>query len=274
MRILSWVQNKFNAKQEKKRFDAGSSSARHASMPDVRKEEFNDWPQALLSIGTFGNNDLKEDPQRHELSENLDSSENLDASQDFPDFTMEEVRKLQKELTKLLSRKSKSSTKGPEVVEEEERANLPLNRFLNFPSSLEVDRTASLRLQDDLDNNKGDLSPNTKIILNKAKDWLLDNRNAMKEKTLTFLLKKIFVCRSGFSPTPSLRDPMPESRMEKILRTLLQKKIYPRSSASSSMRKCLEERPVENVQAEKKEEKGEDRYKWVKTDSEYIVLEI
>ncbi|XP_038983704.1 protein DEEPER ROOTING 1-like [Phoenix dactylifera] len=240
-------------------------------MPDVRKEEFDDWPQALLSIGTFGNKELKEDLQGHELSENLDSSENLeDASQDFPDFTSEEVRKLQQELANLLSRKPKPSTQ----VGKEERANLPLNRFLNCPSSLEVDRTGSLRLQDELDNNKGDLSPDTKIILNKVKDLLLGNRSAVKKKTLTFLLKKIFVCRSGFSPAPSLRDPIQESRMEKILRTLLQKKIFARSSASSSVRKCLEERPGENVQAEKKKEKGEDRCKWVKTDSEYIVLEI
>ncbi|XP_010939894.1 protein NEGATIVE GRAVITROPIC RESPONSE OF ROOTS [Elaeis guineensis] len=268
MGVLSWVQKKFNGKQEKHRSDVGSSSARHTSMQDACKEEFSDWPQVLLSIGTFGNKELKEDPQRHEPSENLDSSQNL------PDFTSEEVRKLQKELIKLLSGKSKAGTNGLEVGEEE-RANLPLNRFLNCPSSLEVDRTASLRLHDDLDNNNGDLSPTTKIILKKAKDLLFDNGDAIKKKSLTFLLKKIFVCRSGFSPAPSLRDPIPESRMEKILRTLLHKKIYPRSSASSSStRKYLEEKPMEKVQAEEKEEKGEDRCKWVKTDSEYIVLEI
>ncbi|KAG1366394.1 hypothetical protein COCNU_13G001840 [Cocos nucifera] len=267
MGILSWVQKKFNGKQEKHRFDVGPSSAHHPLKQDGCEEEFSDWPQALLSIGTFGNKELKKDPRRHEPSENLDSSQNL------PDFTSEEVRKLQKELIKLLSGKSKARTNGLEVGEEE-KANLPLNRFLNCPSSLEVDRTASVRQHDDLDHNNGDLSPATKIILKKAKDLLFDNGDAINKKSLAFLLKKIFVCRSGFSPAPSLRDPIPESRMEKILRTLLHKKIYPRSSASSSTRKYLEERPMEKVQAEEKEEKGEDRCKWVKTDSEYIVLEI
>ncbi|RWW54863.1 hypothetical protein BHE74_00038535 [Ensete ventricosum] len=176
------------------------------------RNEHREWPEALLAIGTFGIKDMKQDPPQ--------IAENLDASEDLPDFTVEEVNTLQKELAKLLSRKPKCNTRGSQIAEEEEeeeeeggggRANLPLNRFLNCPSSLEVDRTTSLKL-----DNRGDLSPYTKVMLSKAKDALLGNRNAVKKKSLSFLLKKIFVCGSGFEPPPSFRDPIPEPRIEKI----------------------------------------------------------
>ncbi|CAL9081942.1 unnamed protein product, partial [Musa textilis] len=246
--ILSWVQNKFNGRPAKK------CSASRASAPG---NEHSEWPQALLAIGTFGIKDMKQDPQ---------IAENLDASEDLPDFTAEEVNTLQKELAKLLSRKPKCRTSGSEIAEEEEeeegRANLPLNRFLNCPSSLEVDRTTSLKL-----DSHGDLSPYTKVILSKAKDALLGNRNAIKKKSLSFLLKKICVCGSGFESPPSFRDPIPEPRIEKILKALLTKK----SSAPTSMRSYLESKPTENLQASKVEEEDDqrkDQCRWVKTDSE------
>ncbi|RWW16610.1 hypothetical protein GW17_00019501 [Ensete ventricosum] len=188
--------------------------AEMAEWPQAPRNEHREWPEALLAIGTFGIKDMKQDPPQ--------IAENLDASEDLPDFTVEEVNTLQKELAKLLSRKPKCSTRGSQIAEEEEeeeeeeeggggRANLPLNRFLNCPSSLEVDRTTSLKL-----DNRGDLSPYTKVMLSKAKDALLGNRNAVKKKSLSFLLKKIFVCGSGFEPPPSFRDPIPEPRIEKI----------------------------------------------------------
>ncbi|RRT37390.1 hypothetical protein B296_00046471 [Ensete ventricosum] len=197
-------------------------------------------------------------------------AENLDASEDLPDFTAEEVNTLQKELAKLLSRKPKCSTRGSQIAEEEEeeeegggggRANLPLNRFLNCPSSLEVDRTTSLKL-----DNRGDLSPYTKVMLSKAKDALLGNRNAVKKKSLSFLLKKIFVCGSGFEPPPSFRDPIPEPRIEKILKAILTKK----SSAPTPMRSYLESKPNETLQASKVEEDEHWKHqcRWVRTDSE------
>ncbi|KAJ6805066.1 uncharacterized protein M6B38_182000 [Iris pallida] len=271
MRILSWVQNKLNGSQEKKKYDTGSCSSRRTSIPDDRKEEFSDWPQSLLSIGTFGNSGQKESLDRQNPPENLHSSQNLS------DFSVEEVVKLQKELTKLLTHKPKSSTDGSEKGGE--RANHPLNRFLNCPSSLEVERRDCLRLCGDLDGgeNNGDLSPNTRIILNKAKDILADKSNAIRKKSLTFLLKKMFVCRSGFTQPPSLRDPLPESRMEKLLKTILHKQIYTQSQSSNNMaaKKCLEKKPTEKIgYKDEVREKEDDGSKWVKTDSEYIVLEI
>nr|XP_018682041.1 PREDICTED: uncharacterized protein LOC103989647 isoform X1 [Musa acuminata subsp. malaccensis]XP_018682044.1 PREDICTED: uncharacterized protein LOC103989647 isoform X1 [Musa acuminata subsp. malaccensis] len=268
MRILSWVQNKFHGRQEKKKFDAGVSSAHYASMSGNQKEEPNDWPQALLTIGTLGNNDLKEESHRVEYSQDLDSS------QDLSDFTIEEVNKLQKELKKLLTRKSKLKSNGSEIGEED-RANLPLNRFLNCPSSLEVDRTANTKHECSENENNGDLSPNTKIMLSKLRDALLGNRNTIKKKSISFLLKKVFVCGGGFAPAPSSRDPAPESRMEKILRAILAKKMsQPNSAPASSEKKYLENKPAERTREGEEEDKKKAQCKWVKTDSEFIVLEI
>ncbi|URD90876.1 hypothetical protein MUK42_27328 [Musa troglodytarum] len=270
MGIFGWVQNKFPGRQEKKSFDAGSSSAHYPSMPSSQKEELNDWPQALLSIGTLGNSEMKEEPRRDEHSQILDSSE------DLSNFTIEEVSNLQRELKKLLSLKSKTKSAGSEFGEED-RAKLPLNRFLNCPSSLEVDRIASAKLEHLDNDNNGDLSPNTKIILSKLKEVLLGNRNAIKKKSISFLLKRMLVCGGGFAPAPGIRDPMPESRMEKILRAILTKKMHQQSSAPSSSKKYLENKPVgrsregeeeEEEEEEEKEEKRKAQCKWVKTDSE------
>ncbi|CAL9184111.1 unnamed protein product [Musa hybrid cultivar] len=251
MRILSWVQTKFSGRQEHKRCAAALSSASCASIPVISKEEFGDWPQALLAIGTLGNRDIKEDPQRHE------SSENLQASEDLPDFTMEEVNRFQVELVKLLTRKPNSSTSAPEIAEAD-RANLLLNWFLNRPSSLEVDRKLE---------NLGDLSPSTKIILSKVRDALLSNRTAIKKESLSFLFKKLFVCGGGFAPPRNLKDPIPEPRIDKVLRAILTKKIYPRSSALAPAKKYLANKPTVKMQ---EEDKRKDQYKWVKTDSECL----
>jgi hypothetical protein len=181
----------------------------------------------LLSIGTLGNQEIKEEIETEEKQFDRDSRISRDysqglqeyshssqeyacASQDLPDFTIEEVKKLQEALTKLLKRKPKSG--------EEETANLPLDRFLNCPSSLEVERTGKKNNNSDDKNEIGDLSPHTKMILCKARDLLVNNKSTMKQKSLKFLLKKLFVCGGGFmpKPSPSLRDPTPETRMDKV----------------------------------------------------------
>ncbi|KAF8365182.1 hypothetical protein HHK36_032803 [Tetracentron sinense] len=230
---------------------------------EPRKEEFSDWPHGLLAIGTFGNNDLKEDSERHELQENLSSPE------DQIDFTAEEVGKIQEELTKLLSRKPVS--KGSEG----ETTNLPLDKFLNCPSSLEVDRTICYTFCNDSNDKNVDLQRSSSVVLSKGKDVSMDhNSNAIRKRSLSFLLKKMFVCGSGFAPAPSLRDPLSESRMEKLLRAILHKKIYPqKSSPSSSMKKYLENRHTLKTSSEDEmQEKANDGCKWVKTDSECMFL--
>jgi hypothetical protein len=89
----------------------------------------------------------------------------------------------------------------------------PLDRFLNCPSSLEVDRRAQTKHAE----GDGDLSPDTKIILTKARELLSNSSGSgIRQKLFKFLLKKMFVRHGGFAPAPSLKDPR-ESRMEKVL---------------------------------------------------------
>ncbi|KAF5732103.1 hypothetical protein HS088_TW18G00792 [Tripterygium wilfordii] len=263
MKLFSWMNNKLNGKQ-------GSTKSNTVPVTNHVKqearEEFSDWPHGLLAIGTFGNNEIKE--KVVDIQEEDPSS-----SDDLHDFTPEEVGKLQKELTKLLSRKPKTE------VEKEVIANLPLDRFLNCPSSLEVDRRISNAICNDSDDKEEENIERTiSVILGRCRDICADNKKkAIGKKSISFLLKKMFVCSSGFAPQPSLRDTFQESRMEKLLRTLLHKKINPQNPPRpSSMKKFLEDKPTQKRQNEEEEiqEKNNEGCKWVKTDSEYIVLEI
>jgi len=181
------------------------------------REEFSDWPDGLLAIGTFGNN-------KEGIEKRISTTEDPSSSDQIPDFTPEEIGKLQKELTKLLRQK-------PKV--EKEIAHLPLDRFLNCPSSLEVDRRISNALYSDSENKdddeeeekqereeeEDDIEKTLSVILGKFKEICAKNsKKAIGKKSISFLLKKMFVCTSGFAPTPSLRDTLQlqESRMEKV----------------------------------------------------------
>ncbi|RLN40372.1 uncharacterized protein C2845_PM01G17640 [Panicum miliaceum] len=269
MGIMKWMQSRLHGKTENRSFDgaAAVSSSRGAGVhekPQIIYEpekhlSADQWPQAsLLSIGTLGND---EHPPPQE--------------EDLPEFTVEEVKKLQDALARLLRRaKSKSSARGSGAGEDRP----PLDRFLNCPSCLEVDR----RVQTPK-HGEGDLSPDTKIILTRARD-LLDNSSAsgsIKQKSFKFLLKKMFVCNGGISAPPrSLKDPV-ESRMEKFFRTMLGKMMNARSdngTASSRKKYFLEDGAKGKRRGGRRcgceEEEREESCRWDRTDSEFIVLEI
>ncbi|PWA68095.1 hypothetical protein CTI12_AA312340 [Artemisia annua] len=255
MKLFGWMQSKFNGQGQK---HSNAAKAAHHTRQEPPKEEFSDWPQGLLTIGTFGNNDLPvetEDIQETPITET--------SSPDLSEFTPEEIGKLQNELTKLLSKK------------QEIPADLPLDRFLNCPSSLEVDRRLSVTANTEVNEKEEDIDRTIRVILGRCKDICVDSgKKTVGKKSISFLLKKIFVCSSGFPTIPSLHDPLPESRMEKILRAMLKKKINPQHSQASSARKFIEgRRPIKNAKIIEDENENE-RSKWVKTDSEYIVLEI
>ncbi|XP_027353079.1 uncharacterized protein LOC113863634 [Abrus precatorius] len=259
------MQNKIGGKQDSKKSNTYTTT--YGAKQEGR-EEFSDWPQGLLAIGTFGNNkEIKEKAEKHISKEDPSSSEEI------ADFTPEEIGKLQKELTKLLRQK-------PNV--EKEIAELPLDRFLNCPSSLEVDRRISDALCTDSEEKEEDedIEKTLSVILSKFKEICADNsKKAIGKKSISFLLKKMFVCRSGFTPSPSLRDTLQlqESRMEKLLRTILHKKIYSQhkhSSRALSLKKRLEDRKMQKEDEAEERPETDDGCKWVKTDSEYIVLEI
>ncbi|KAK8641909.1 hypothetical protein V6N13_011277 [Hibiscus sabdariffa] len=279
MKFFGWVQNKLNGKP-------GSSKSHtvpttHHVKQEAR-QEFSDWPHGLLAIGTFGNNnDIPENHRSRNVSRQdpFDIQEEQEqepsSSEDLHEFTPEEVGKLEKELTKLLSRKPACDVK-------KEQASLPLDRFLNCPSSLEVDRRISNALCSDSGNksDQEDIDRTISVILDRCKDICAENKKrSIGKKSISFLLKKMFVCGGGFSPAPSLRDTLQESKLEKLLRVMLHKKIYNQNpSGASAIKKYLEDKQQalrkQNNQDETQEWKSEDGYKWVKTDSEYIVLEI
>ncbi|CAL5071798.1 unnamed protein product [Urochloa decumbens] len=284
MGIINWMHNRFNGKQDKRRSEAGAvnNSARDVPVRESCRQEHareekspnGDWPQGLLSIGTLGD----------EPPPPPDGGASQAAGGDVPDFTIEEVKKLQDALNKLLRRaKSKSSSsRGSGATDEDRAAQLPLDRFLNCPSSLEVDRRISLRHAAGDGGENGEFSPDTQIILSKARDLLVNsNGAAIKQKSFKFLFKKMFACRGGFGPAPSLKDPV-ESRMEKLFRTMLQKKMSARPSnahAASSRKYYLEDKPSgrmirDRSHEEEDDDKGSDSFKWDKTDTDFIVLEI
>uniref|UniRef100_A0A0E0EEA9 NGR2 n=1 Tax=Oryza meridionalis TaxID=40149 RepID=A0A0E0EEA9_9ORYZ len=293
MGIINWMQNRLStAKQDKRRTEATAAAAVASSArrrgggggESCRQEEARDEIKIagdhLLSIGTLGN----ESPPPPAT-----------AAEEVADFTIEEVKKLQEALNKLLRRakstkQSGGSRRGSTAAEHDadERSSsssggqllLPLDRFLNCPSSLEVDRRVAAA--------DGEFSPDTQIILSKARDLLINTNGggAIKHKSFRFLLKKMFVCRGGFSPSPAppptLKDPV-ESRIEKLFRTMLHKRMNARPSnaaASSSRKYYLEDKPREKMQREHlhddedDDENGEDIFKWDKTDSDFIVLEM
>ncbi|KAK4790879.1 hypothetical protein SAY86_031292 [Trapa natans] len=285
MKLFSWMHSKLNAKQQGTFKTSAAPPPHPLSVKKEPPEESSDWPSGLLTIGTLGNAGLIEQAQQES-----DAPECPPSPDDLSDFTPEEVGKLQKELTKLLSRKPATSKAQQEI------ADLPLDRFLNCPSSLEVDRRISSSSSHSMDAEGGgdnddlDIERTICVIIRKCRE-ICEDRNKKKQavigkRSMSFLLKKMFVCRSGFDPVPSLRDTLQESRMEKLLRTLLQKKIYPRStSRAPSVKRYLENKI--NLKGWKKDnddddndgdyrehERTDDKGKWVKTDSEYIVLEI
>ncbi|KAK1308654.1 hypothetical protein QJS10_CPA09g00078 [Acorus calamus] len=269
--ILNWVQNKLSGRQEKKQIDDAGFAPHHV-LPDMRKEEFSDWPQGLLAIGTFGNAEIREDSTRQY------QPEEVVIKQEIIDCTLEEVVKLRKELTKMLARKPiLDDVELESIIGGERPNNLPLDKFLNCPSSLEVDRIDRI-------NADGDNSCNG-VVLSRGKDAVSGGGgdNLMRRRSVSFLLEKVFACRGGFEAVPaSLRDPLPESRMERFMRALLHKKIYPQSSSPRSTGKkylegkAKEEKDVIDDDKMRRSSSSCDGSKWVKTDSEckYIRLNI
>ncbi|KAE8655379.1 Small nuclear ribonucleoprotein family protein isoform 1 [Hibiscus syriacus] len=180
-------------------------------MKQESRQEFSDWPHGLLAIGTFGNNnDIPENPRPRDVTRQnpleIQVEKEASSSEDLHEFTPEEVGKLEKELTKLLSRKPASDVK-------KELAKLPLDRFLNCLSSLEVDRRISNALCSDSGDksDQEDIVRTISVILGRCKDFCAENKKkSIGKKSISFLLKKMFVCSSGFSPAPSLRDTLQE----------------------------------------------------------------
>ncbi|KAF3569914.1 hypothetical protein F2Q69_00060967 [Brassica cretica] len=292
MKFLGWMRNKQNAKHgDYNRISTSSASSHHVKQES--REEFSDWPHALLAIGTFGSTSTgvsqKESNNVHEEIEEEKKSishsepeEEPSSSADIDDFTPEEAKKLQKELMKILSRTKKRKSD----VNRELMKNLPLDRFLNCPSSLNVERRISNALCAVVDSSEesDDMERTINVILGRCKEISIESKKNKKKTdisktSVSYLFKKIFVCADGFStpPNPSLRDTLQESRMEKLLKMMLHKKINVQSSskpATSTTQRCLQGKKQLSLKSEEKEEETNERssssdgHKWVKTDTD------
>ncbi|XP_074271697.1 protein NEGATIVE GRAVITROPIC RESPONSE OF ROOTS-like [Silene latifolia] len=262
MKLLSWMQSKISGNQNISKPHIHPSHGNQIIKPVDQKEEFSDWPNGVLSIGTLFNKGLKDDTIKEHNNEVKDTS-----SKHEQDLTFEEVNQLQKELNTIIS-------------------STDLDLFSGFEAE-KNNHGPSSNLEEH-DHEENDDQHYTIVPSNKAKDVCLDNNtsNAIRKKSLSFLLKKIFICGGGFGPTISLRDPTmlpPKTRINKMLRALLRKKIHPQSNCQTMARNiCLERRQTDDDYDYDENNdhnanfylEGSDNSKWVKTDTEYIVLEI
>ncbi|KAL0410408.1 UNVERIFIED_CONTAM: hypothetical protein Slati_3630500 [Sesamum latifolium] len=215
------------------------------------KEEFSDWPNGLLTIGTFGNNNLKHSDKC--------SQGPLDSGQDH--LEPKDLEEVDKELIRLLN---KHISLYSSLSDESEKHNLSVEKFLDC---LKEDEKKADELMSE--NKDARLQRSTSLVQRAGKDIRLDNKTkGISKKSLSFLLKKAFVCRGGFVPNPMLRDPLPDpkldhSRMEKILRAMLHKKIYPqRPTPKTASKKYLD--MAETDSDEEQCEEASRRSKWSK----------
>lgn len=160
---------------------------------------------SLLTIGTFGENAWKEAPER---SINLEGNPSSSQDHDLHDLTLEELGKLQNELNLILHKQGAELTRSAELERNDvEWKNLP-------------DKDSSLDSDDQSTSNDCNQQRGTSIVRNRGKDVCLDSNSKGTingKRSLSFLLKKMFVCSRGITPAPSLRDhALPESRMEKV----------------------------------------------------------
>lgn len=173
-------------------------------MPEPRKEEVNDWLHGLLAIGTFGKNDIIEDLERTNFHGDMSSS-----LEDQPHGSIfDELRHLHDDLRSLLHKQgdhASASASASELTQEPpSQIQYPSEnaRCSNEPSA----KTRPSLLQ-------------TGMVPSRAKDSFVDNKKngIIGKKSLSFLLKKILVCRSGFGLPPSTpKASIPESRTEMV----------------------------------------------------------
>lgn len=152
----------------------------------VGKEEFSGWPRELFAIGTLGNEKSAENLAKIIIPEQENPSSSSPPSTQH--LAPGEIWSLQE----LIS-----------VLGKQEENNLPeeLTRF-------------SEEIQEESNGAEGGSFQCTTKWREQSFDG---SKNVLiRKKSLSFLLKNIFLCRSGFPPWPSLRDPPPEPRIEKV----------------------------------------------------------
>ncbi|KAJ8568962.1 hypothetical protein K7X08_032699 [Anisodus acutangulus] len=262
MKIFNWIQSKINGKQ-----------STNKSNP-VTVTQFSDWPNELLAIGTFGS--LKD-------SANLNQPTcRPDHQPDQSSLTPEEVGQLHKELKHLFPEETPLSAKG---------SKKDLEKFFDcLQNLLDDDHKANSSDQQVLENKESIFKRSNSLVRGRGQEsaQLEDTNSGISKKSLSYLIKKTLFCSAGLAPPPpqyTLRDPVlpqskfEKSRMEKILRAILHKKIYRQATSQrgTTTRKryldnrCVIESDTEDEAFETLKDNGS---KWDKSDSDFIVLEI
>ncbi|XP_074588656.1 protein NEGATIVE GRAVITROPIC RESPONSE OF ROOTS-like [Curcuma longa] len=200
-------------------------------------QEFIDSLPPVLTIGTLGSEDFTQDDQR------IDSFKNKSFLQNLIYVTPEEEIQLQ-DLTQL---SPKTNGDGSQTVVQQNDID---PKLYNTPND---------------EDNDTHMLPN-KFTLNRTKHMLLEN-NLIKQKSISFIIKNMFICRSGFTLASKLTDPVPESKMERFYKAILHKKVYPQHS-SQQTKKCLEKRRKQTACDDDEMYKKGERGQWVRTDSE------
>ncbi|XP_047342742.1 protein NEGATIVE GRAVITROPIC RESPONSE OF ROOTS-like [Impatiens glandulifera] len=259
MKFFSWM--------HKKLINGGQAQTK--SIQQEKQEQYYCHEQRqLLSIGTLGNHAITEKPNIQKQSLMMSEEEN---DEDMSDFSPEEVGKLEKELKKLLRKKELSVSASTE---------LPLDRFLNCPSSLEMDRRisdisscSSSSVQQD-EEEEVIIDRTIRVIIDRCKTICKERKKGklgIGKKSISFLFNKMFfLCGNGFNSSPATS--MIDSRMEKLLRTMLSMKF----NHSQNKKQLVEGKSLRSRKELESDEIDEKKngHQWVKTDSEYIVLEI
>ncbi|KAK2997189.1 hypothetical protein RJ639_024823 [Escallonia herrerae] len=234
------------------------------------KEEFSDWPHGLLAIGTFGDSSFK-DPERC----NLEGSQApvQDHENSTESTIVDEVGELQKDWNQTLD--GENSTESS-LLDKLETQNPGPERFISMTSSLGFDRSNLETTWDDSAKEDSANQCSTDVVFSRGNDISIGQnnaKNAIRKKSLSFLFNKTFLSKSGLT-SPSIRDSVPQSRMEKIFRAILQKKIYPQSSCpKAAVQKYLDSKYMSSSDSEDEmHDRVNDGSKWVKTDSEYRSL--
>lgn len=156
-------------------------------MSECRNDEFSDWPQSLLAIGTFGNKQIEEEAHS--------SSRNVQTVQDSVKFTEEEVDNIRKEFEVL--------------IEGNDQAEVQC-------SNADGQVTSQKHVGEDGRDKHQDQLMNKEIIMSKAREIIGKKGGTIKPRSIASLLR-LFVCKGGFTaPIPEPRNSFPQSRMEKV----------------------------------------------------------
>ncbi|PIN00745.1 hypothetical protein CDL12_26752 [Handroanthus impetiginosus] len=228
MKIFSWMKSKLHGKDNTIKPEPESMSLMFPDdmMHQDNKQEISGCPDALLAIGTFGNNLKHSEEEEAEDEEEEQEEEVVDTS------FLGEIEEF----------------------------------FDCFPEDEEITHELI---------NDAILQRTTSAVHTKGEKYIPSNKRktGFYKKSLSFLVKKALLCGGGFVPrpivTPIFKHPFPDpkldhSTMDKILRAMRRKKKY------HQRQKYLHMSETDN------EARGETSSgnNWVKTDSEYIVLEL